>query len=1062
MKKPWGVVAAVLFVAGFAHGQDCTPQWLNQFRLADVDDIIFDSLVLDDEDGQSLVITGKFYAVGELQSIGVARWTPSGFVNMNPTETIIGGRCLAYLDPDGAGPMPEALFAAGGQSIQWWDGSSWTKIAQVSGGDVLAMAVFDDGNGPRLWASGYMSHLGAPNGSYVAVNNLATWDGTDWHEAMPESGGEAYCMAVYDDGTGPTLYLGGALSVGPDEPFVGLVKWTPDGLVPVGGELWTDNLFGEKFVMAMVPLDLGDGTKLYVGGAFQTAGGVAANNVAVWNGTTYLPLGAGTNKAVWDLKGFDDGGGLALYAAGGFTSVDGEPIRGTAKWDGTDWDIAGSKVAGTARTLSVYTEDVDPVLYVGGQFTIPAKNIARLADTGWEPLGSGVNGPVFAMRTLDTGSGPAAYIGGEFTKVDGGTLAALNVARFDGTNWTALGGGLTGSPDDFAVFNDGNGPALYACGWLTKAGGLPVSHIARWNDSEWSGVGGGLNNKSYTMCTFDDGTGNALYAGGHFTVAGGNPVNRIARWNGSSWSAVGIGFSDAVVVLTVFDDGSGPRLFAGGRFPGRVAAWDGLAWDILPEPSHAVLAMAVFDGGSGPLLHLAGVGNNEINVSTWDGVQMVQLASGTNNGIERLLAVTDEQGPGLYAAGTFTLAGGLEAAHVARWDGSTWSALSSGLTNFQGTFGGFGLAALDDHLGTTVLVGSSYTAAGGISSGRMARWGCPPSQEGTEAVLLSFTGNTAVPGVGTVRNEDIVQYDQFTGQWSYVIDGSDVGLGPLVIDAFAVLSEQDRTFLMSFTAPVNIAGMTGGPNGSLLDDSDLVKFTASSLGSVTAGSFSFYFDASDVGLDLDSEDIDAVEVTPDGDLLISTGGNPAVTGVSGARDEDLLKFVPSGLGASTSGTWSMHFDGSDVGLATTSVEDIDAAAHSGSGDLVLSTLGDFAVTGAVGSSQDLLAFTPATLGSNTSGSFGLYQALHLLGISPTANVGGADLAPSGLGRPGGPPPCLPDLTDDGVLDLFDYLAFQACFAEGDLDADFDQSTGLGVLDAFDFLEFVAQFNEGCE
>lgn len=1055
---------ALAALAPAAHAQDCTPQWLNQFRIADVDATIWDSIVVDDEDGQSLYITGDFYDAGEFESIGIARWTPSGFVSMNPTQTAIGGRCVAYLDLDGAGPG-EAQLVAGGDTIQVWDGVSWTKIADAFGGKVFSLAMFDDGTGPALWAGGTMWKIATPNESYIEVNGLAKWDGTSWHAmTAPHFSGFVYSMLTYDDGSGPTLYIGGTISLENDTPIAALAKWTGSAFTTVGQPDWLDSFGGSGWIQTMRALDLGNGPRLYVGGHFNTVGGgVGANNVAVWNGSAFAPLGAGANKDVYDLVGFDDGTGLALYAAGAFTLVDGESIRGTAKWDGTGWDLAGSKVFGTARTLAVYEEDADPTLYVGGQFTNPAKNIARLTDTGWEPLGAGVNGPVFAMKTLDTGSGPAVYAGGEFTTVDGGTLPALNVARFDGTNWTALGGGLTGSPADFEVFNDGTGPAVYAAGFLTKAGGLTVSHIARWNGSAWSGVGTGLNQASYAACTFNDGSGNALYVGGDFTTAGGNSASHVARWNGSVWSSVGAGLDGSVVALTVFDDGAGPRLFAAGGFTGRVAAWNGSDWQSIPEPSHTVQAIAVFNDGSGPALYLAGWANHaEVNVSKWNGAQLTTLPAWTNDTIERLLAVTDEVGPALYAAGTFTTAGGVAAAHVARWDGSSWSPLDSGLTNYKGTYGGFGLASLTDFLGTTVFVGSSYTASGGISAGRFARWGCAASNNTPEKILISFTGNTIVPGIGTARNEDIVQYDPAAGKWSFVFDGSDVGLGPATIDALAVLSVPNKQILLSFTAPININGLVGGPNGTLVDDSDIVLFTANSLGPVTSGTFSFYFDGSDVGLDLDAEDIDALAVTPEGDLLISTLGNPVVPGVAGARDEDLLRFHPSSLGANTAGTWSMEFDGSDVGLATTSVEDVDAVALSSSGDLILSTLGDFAVQGAVGSSEDLLQFTPATLGANTTGTFAIFETLHLLGIDPAKNVGGLELTTGGLGRPGGPPPCYADLTDDEELDLFDYLAFQDLFAAADLRADCDHSTGPGVLDIFDFLCFQSAFNQGCE
>ena len=51
----------------------------------------------------------------------------------------------------------------------------------------------------------------------------------------------------------------------------------------------------------------------------------------------------------------------------------------------------------------------------------------------------------------------------------------------------------------------------------------------------------------------------------------------------------------------------------------------------------------------------------------------------------------------------------------------------------------------------------------------------------------------------------------------------------------------------------------------------------------------------------------------------------------------------------------------------------------------------------------------------------------------------------------------------GVLDIFDFLAFQASFVEGDPSAcDCDTSTGSDVCDVFDFICFQAAFAAGCE
>ncbi|MFG0284725.1 MAG: GC-type dockerin domain-anchored protein [Phycisphaerales bacterium JB039] len=56
------------------------------------------------------------------------------------------------------------------------------------------------------------------------------------------------------------------------------------------------------------------------------------------------------------------------------------------------------------------------------------------------------------------------------------------------------------------------------------------------------------------------------------------------------------------------------------------------------------------------------------------------------------------------------------------------------------------------------------------------------------------------------------------------------------------------------------------------------------------------------------------------------------------------------------------------------------------------------------------------------------------------------------------PPCAADLTGDGALDLFDFLAFQTLYALGDPRADCD---GSGALDVFDFLCYQNLFAAGC-
>jgi len=234
----------------------------------------------------------------------------------------------------------------------------------------------------------------------------------------------------------------------------------------------------------------------------------------------------------------------------------------------------------------------------------------------------------------------------------------------------------------------------------------------------------------------------------------------------------------------------------------------------------------------------------------------------------------------------------------------------------------------------------------------------PTPPPGTTSLYLSLAYDGAVGGLAAA-NEDVVAFDG--SGFSVYFDGSDVGLGSLAIDAFAITSPDE--ILFSFSEPGAVPGILDA-----VDDSDVVRFAATSLGADTAGSFSLYFDGSDVGLTFNAEDLDAVELLPSGHLLFSTLGSFGVTGVSGA-DEDLVEFAPTSLGENTAGAWSLYFDGSDVGFWDGAGEDADGLAIDAAGKLYFSSAGRFSVPGVAGEDDDVFVFTPTSTGSNTSGTY---------------------------------------------------------------------------------------------
>src|SRR5260221_14760739 len=108
------------------------------------------------------------------------------------------------------------------------------------------------------------------------------------------------------------------------------------------------------------------------------------------------------------------------------------------------------------------------------------------------------------------------------------------------------------------VFDAGSGPALYVGGFFTSAGGAPANNIAKWNGSAWAPLGGGLSPAVGALAVFDDGTGPALHAGN-----AGGAAARVFKWNGSTWTLVGnrdLG-DCGVGSMTGFRDGSRPNPF---------------------------------------------------------------------------------------------------------------------------------------------------------------------------------------------------------------------------------------------------------------------------------------------------------------------------------------------------------------------------------------------------------------------------------------------------------------------------------------------------------------------
>jgi len=204
------------------------------------------------------------------------------------------------------------------------------------------------------------------------------------------------------------------------------------------------------------------------------------------------------------------------------------------------------------------------------------------------------------------------------------------------------------------------------------------------------------------------------------------------------------------------------------------------------------------------------------------------------------------------------------------------------------------------------------------------------------------------------RDEDILSFSLITNQWDLYFDGSDVGVANADLDAFHIM--EDGSILMSFDQKMR---MQIDGQRTLVDDSDVVRFIPTQLGTTTIGTFALFFVGSDAGLNRKPEDIDALSMDADGKLVLSTSGT--------LRANNLRLFDEDVATIHADNTVSQLFDGSDIALSRGG-EDISAIALAGDW-LFLSTKGLFQVEGTnvqlQGNAQDIILCELITKGEET-------------------------------------------------------------------------------------------------
>src|SRR5262249_16329845 len=138
--------------------------------------------------------------------------------------------------------------------------------------------------------------------------------------------------------SGNTVYAGGLFTNSGSAIITNVAQWN--------GTYWTNMNSGlgtsrnnSIWVSALV---LSGGT-LYAGGALTNAGGVFITNIAQWNGINWSPVGAGVSQGVNQFSTVTAlaSSGPNVYAGGIFNTAGGLPANDIAQWNGSSWSSVG-------------------------------------------------------------------------------------------------------------------------------------------------------------------------------------------------------------------------------------------------------------------------------------------------------------------------------------------------------------------------------------------------------------------------------------------------------------------------------------------------------------------------------------------------------------------------------------------------------------------------------------------------------------------------------------------------------------------------------------------------
>lgn len=596
---------------------------------------------------------------------------------------------------------------------------------------------------------------------------------------LPSLDGRAFDLAAWDpDGTGP---LSEKLVVAGDFTLAGnLVTARVAAFDPVTNQFSPLGHIDRPPTFAVMP----DGKLLAAAGGYFLPT-YPHSTLLYWNGTMWHPFDP--------QPPVDKITAIAAPASGElFVSTFVVATAFVMRFDGNTWQTIGTATGATAARIGRLVVMPNGDLIVGGSFSaidgVQAANVARWDGAAWTPLGAGVLGSVLALLATSNGE---LYAGGLFAV--GTPSQTCNIARYNGTSWQSLGTGTQSTiPWQWGVFalQEMPGGSIVAGGQFDVVDGQAAYKVAQWDGTGWSPMGLGIEQLDHTGQTsivwdLQPTANGELFAAGTFSSVSGRDGIGLARWNGASWSPIhpsGIGRTTTAIHRT-----SAGEVFLGGRF----LDIDGVAHNGIARLTST--GWQPLGGGLGSYDHRGPIANTIImlpsgdlivggefptaggavspGIAQWDGAAWAPLGSGMSAppGFNpRVLTTAVTANGDLLAAGYFSAADGIPVESIARWNGTAWSAVGTGL-------GGPGNVSVTC---ITVGIGGEIYASGSFGFGTrgVARFDgttwqvigtCGPNDQ-VSALLIQPNGDLLVGGsFSTIGGQPISKVARWSnGSWS--------------------------------------------------------------------------------------------------------------------------------------------------------------------------------------------------------------------------------------------------------------------------------------------------------